>query len=114
MRRWTTPTHELFVEGVDLTGCAVYVTYTQESSSDVFGPCTFAPITRTVEATPHMDEDGTTLYVEWNQDESAMFHEGKIDVQVNWVYPSGKRDATNIVQIKATRNLLSEEVDFDE
>ena len=101
MRRWTTPTHELVVEGVDLTGCDVYVDYKQGSR------------TRRVKVEPSFDGTDTLLEVEWTQEQSAVFKPGDVEVQVNWIHPHGERDATEIVTLEATRNLLNEEVAFD-
>lgn len=100
MRRWTTPTHELVVEGVDLTGCDVYVDYKQGSR------------TRRVKVEPEYDGADTVLEVEWTQEQSAVFKEGDVDVQVNWIYPDGSRDASEIATIESTRNILNEEVEY--
>lgn len=101
MRRWTTPTHELVVEGVDLTGCDVYVDYKQGSR------------TRRVKCEPEYDGSDTVLEVTWTQEQSAVFKPGEVEVQVNWITEAGDRDATKIATFEATRNLLNEEVAFD-
>lgn len=100
MRRYTTPTHELLVEGVDLTGCDVYATYRQGRR------------TRTIRVEPEQTEEGTVLHVPFEQIETAEFRVGPVDVQVNWVHPDGQRDATEIASVMATQNLLDEVVPY--
>lgn len=95
MRQWTTPTEELTVEGVDLTGCDVWVSITQGA--------------RTVEVrNPQMETDGTdtTLYVELTQAQTGRLKVGKAEVQVNWLDAADKRNATETVVVDVTKNLL--------
>ena len=102
MRTYTTPTHHLEIEGVDLTDCNVYVTYRQGTST----------ITKQVE--PVIVDGSTTLSVTFTQAETATFGLGLVEVQVNWVYPNGARDATEIEGVEMLRNLLESELSYDE
>ncbi len=102
MIQYTTPTHELLVVGRDLTGCDVWVSYTQGARQ------------RDVKVEPHAGEEGTTLYVPWGQEDSARFREGPVDIQVNWIYQDGSRDATKTATVVATRNLLRKKVMYGE
>lgn len=103
MRRYTTPTHELTVKGVDLTGCDVYVTYKQARNVLTISD-------------PEVEFDGkdTVVTVELSQIQSASFKTGDATVQINWVTPQGARDATNIKQVRIEQNLLEEVVEYGE
>ena len=98
MIRWTTPTYELTIEGVDLTGFDVYVTFSQHG--DVV----------TVEnPTMAVDKGNTTITCSLSQTESAAFRAGEMDVQVNWVDASHNRCATLVKQVPVDAQLLQEE-----
>lgn len=99
MRRWTTPTHTIRVKGADLTGCDVWVTYTQRSRQlEVFDPPTV------------LDGEDSVITVELTQEQTSTFSVGTpVDVQVNWVTPEGARDATVTKAIEVTRNDLNRE-----
>lgn len=102
VRRYTSPTQEIVVEGIDITGFDVFVTYRQGATK------------RTVEPTSSTYADGdTTLTVEWSQTDTARLREGPVEVQVNYVDASGKRDCTEVAVFEAGRNLLDEEVVSD-
>lgn len=100
MIRFTTPTHEHKVKGIDLTGCDVYVSYEQ------------GLVSVDVKATEvSYDGSDSTVTVELTQEQSGRFREGKALVQINWVYPDGKRDATVKKDMDVTGNLLSKVVE---
>lgn len=98
MRRYTTPTIDLTVEGWDLSGAEAFVTFRQ-------GPrkVTFDGLTATYDGTD------STVSVSLSQLQTAQFQPGVIDVQVNWV-EGGTRNATEIRQVDVGQNLLDEEV----
>ena len=98
MRRFTTPTIDLTVEGHDLSGAETFVTFRQ-------GPrkVTFDGLTATY------DGADSTVSVSLSQLQTAQFQPGVIDVQVNWV-EGGQRNATEIRQVEVGQNLLDEEV----
>lgn len=100
MRQFTTPTHEIVVEGIDLTGCDVHVTYTQ------------GKYVRDVTVEPEFDGTDTHLYVPWGQAESGQFKVGAASVQVNWIYEDGNRNATNDFTFKITKNLLARVISY--
>ena len=100
MRRYTTPTHELTVVDADLSGCDVYVSYKQGSR------------TREVMVEPVLEGEDTHLSVPWTQEETALFNEGMLQVQVNWITPEGLRTATEVGQVQVGPNLLAREVEF--
>lgn len=97
MRRYTTPTLQLTVKGVDLTDTSVYVTLAQYEKSI------------TVE-NPQMSYDGedTLIEVDMSQADSGGFQRGSAQVQINWKDTAGKRDATVIKTICVGDNLLRE------
>lgn len=98
MRRYTTPTMELAVEGHDLTGSTAYVTFRQGSRK----------VTLTDAPMELVGED-TIITVDLTQLQTGRFKAGECEVQVNWV-EEGKRNATEIRKIEVAQNLLDEVV----
>ena len=97
MIRWTTPTYELVIAGVDLTGFDVYVTFSQHDN------------TITVENPSFTVEDGnSTITCSLTQQQTAGFRAGMMDVQVNWADASHNRCATIVKQIPVDVQLLQE------
>lgn len=102
IRRYTSPTQVLIVEGVDLTSSDVYVSYTQGKLKMTYSGGDIS-----------MERDGenTVIRVYMPQDVTAQFETRKeVEVQVNWI-EDGKRNATTIAQVMVTRNLLEEVID---
>lgn len=99
MRRYTTPTVTVEVEGVDLTESTVLVTFQQRTNR------------LTVEG-PSMELQGedTIISIPLSQLQTGGFAEGSVEVQVNWLDGYGHRDATTVGAIKVERNLLAEVV----
>lgn len=100
MRQYTTPTYELTVKGIDISG-----------ADDVW--VTFADTPRAIVITkdsPTVAASGsdTKVTVTLTQAETAKFIEGTISgVQVNWM-DGGSRYATDIAPIDVKENLLKE------
>lgn len=102
MRRYTTPTVELVIEGIDLTGCEVYVTLSQQGSE----------ITTTIgDGDMAYDGEDTTITVAYTQEETARLTEGRAKVQVNWLDSNGARNCSSIATVQVTGNLLGRVVD---
>lgn len=101
MRRYTTPTLELVVEGIDLTASDVYVTLSQQGTE----------VTTRADA-DDMSCDGadTTIVVAYTQEQTASLAEGRAKVQVNWVDAESRRNATDVASVKVTGNLLGRTV----
>lgn len=99
MRRYTTPTVTVTVEGIDLTDQDVLVTFQQQGR------------TLTVEA-PAMALEGadTVISVPLTQLQTGGFAEGGLSVQVNWLDGHGHRDATTVGWLQVEQNLLAREV----
>ncbi len=102
MRRFTTPTLTITVEGVNLTEQEVMVTFRQRIR-------TFTIESPTMEL---VDED-TVISVPLSQLQTGGFSEGSVEVQINWLDGYGHRDATTIGTIQVERNLLAEVVEDD-
>ena len=98
MIRWTTPTYELVVEGVDLTAYQVYVTFSQHGNVVTIDNPTVS----------HYDGT-TTITCSLTQQQSAGFRSGTMDVQVNWADSSHNRCATLVKQVPVDAQLLQEE-----
>lgn len=104
MRQFTTPTHTIRLKGVDLTGDNVYVTYTQGRTE-----------LEVTEVGVALDGEDTVLTVELTQEQTGGFaYQRTVEVQVNWVTPDGKRDATRIKTIPVDRNNLDRQVEYVE
>lgn len=99
MRRFTTPTHTLTVEGVDLTNATgVWVTY-----ENAYGGFTIT------DADVSLDGEDTVIVVELTEKQTASLSTGKARVQVNWTQ-NGKRCATEVKTVSVLENLLDEEL----
>lgn len=104
MINYTTPTIQLIVEGVDITGKDAYVTLEQgckeltKSGSDL-----------TVSA----EDADTNITFVLTQEESAIFDPNKnVFIQVNWIASNGVRAATEIKAIGVMKNLLGEVINY--
>lgn len=97
MRRYTTPTETVILRGANLTECDIYVTYRQGSKVIL--------TVNDIEST--FDGTDTILTYELSQQDTAKFKAGAGTIQVNWITPENKRDATDEKPIDAvTRNNL--------
>lgn len=95
MIQYTTPTHSYVVEGIDLSGCDMWVSYQQgDAKLDVKA------------TTVSYDGIDTTATVNLSQEQTGAFEPGTVKVQLNWVYPNGKRDAVSVKSIDVGRNLI--------
>ena len=95
MIQYTTPTDELVVKGIDLTGYEVWASYRQRSKR------------LDVQATDvTYDGKDTTILISLTQEQTGAFASGKVSVQVNWLTQEGARDATTIKEISVGENLL--------
>ena len=105
MRRYTTPTVPMSVP-VDLTGAEIHVTLKQGARKIQKTGADVVPV--------YDSESGkTVLSVSLTQEETGLFvAEKKVYVQVNWIFPNGMRDATNIKQIDVSENLISEVITY--
>lgn len=99
MRRYTTPTHTLTVEGADLTGASIWVTY-EGSAGNTF-TVTDMDVT--------LDGEDTVLEITLTEEQTASLATGKARVQVNWTN-GGRRAATVIRTVKVTENLLEKDL----
>ena len=98
-RQYTTPVIELRIDGHDLSGADVYVTFMNKARNNSL---TIDSPTVTTDAT------GTTVSVHLTQAQTGKFYYGEnVMVQVNWI-EAGERYATDIAAILWTENLLKE------
>lgn len=101
MIQYTTPTDELTVKGVDLTGYEVWASYRQRSRR------------LDVQATDvTYDGEDTTILIPLTQEQTGAFSCGKVSIQVNWLTPEGKRDATTIKTVEVGANLLDRVMEY--
>lgn len=101
MIQWTTPTHVHTVEGIDLTGYDVYVSYKQ-NRSELSVPADSVTY----------DGSRSTVTVALSQRQTGMFKAGSVKVQINWVTYDGKRDAVRVKSVDVDENLMTKEVKY--
>lgn len=101
IRKWTSPTQELTVEGINLTSADVYVTFRQDGNTLTFSG---------EDLTMAYTEPDTTITVHLTQEQTGAFNSKLILVQVNWVQ-DGQRNATNIVSFKPMENLYKQVIE---
>lgn len=107
MRRYTTPTLPMTVP-VDLTGAEIHVTIKQ-------GARKIQKTGTDIVSVWDAESGKTTLSVTLTQEETGAFLAGrKAEVQVNWIFSDGTRDATNIKQIDVLENLIAEVITYDD
>lgn len=102
MRRFDSEAHRLRLEGADLTGCTIKITYRQDNYKFV------------ISNPPNVivDEDGTTIIVTMSQLETSKFSQGSAKVQVSWINASGWRQSTDIGRIRIKPTLLEEVMEY--
>lgn len=96
MRRYTTPRILIKIEGADLTGCTLYLTFRQGRREVTIKD-------------PDMTVDGTTAYAEvrLSQLQTAKFREDEpVEVEANVIDSNGYRVASDIKETTFGRNLL--------
>ena len=104
MIRYTTPTIQIRVKGIDLTeGYRVLVTLRSLGTDiTVDGP----PMT--------LDGTDTLIEVQLSQEQTAQLYESTpVHVQVNWVDREGMRNATERATLDVAGNLLDKVVPYE-
>lgn len=101
IRKWTSPTEEFTVKGIDLTESDVYVTFQQGETKSTFSG---ENITVTAQG------DDTVIAVRLSQTVTGAFTDDAIHVQINWMM-DGERDGTDIVTFIPTPNLYDEVIE---
>lgn len=100
MRRYTTPTIIVRIEGADLTGCDVYLTFRQGRRE----------VTVTEFEGMEVGENATSLALTLTQLQTAGFDESKpVEVQANVVDYNQYRAASDIKEVTFGRQLLERE-----
>lgn len=101
MIQYTTPTDELKVKGVDLTGYEVWASYRQRSHKlDVQAQSVT------------YDGTDTTVLIPLTQEQTGAFCAGQVAIQVNWLTSEGQRDATAIKTVSVGANLLDRVMEY--
>jgi hypothetical protein len=90
MRRGSTPTNTFLVD-IDLRGATVYISYEQRKR--VVFEKTNDDLT--------IEEDKIT--VDLSQEETLALIPGEVCIQIRYVFPNGKADASNIITTTAER-----------
>jgi len=95
MRRGSTPSVDLIIPGIDLTGATIHVAIAQGSALLVKSG---ADVTAVYDS----EEDATTLTVPYGQADTLSFTPGTAQVQVRWVFSDGRADGTNVKTVTIT------------
>ena len=102
--QWTNPDVECVIGGVDLTGCRVWVSLQQGRSREF----------DVEDVDVSYDGERTTAVAHLTQAQTGTLKTGTVQVQVNWMTPEGRRDATYVKEEQVYVNLLEREVSYDE
>ena len=95
--RYTTPTISFEVD-LDLTNAKLWLSLEQGC----------VELTKQIE-TFTVDDGKTSFDITLSQEESARFEaKAPIEVQLNYIFADGSRDATEILRLSSYRNLLEE------
>jgi len=92
MRRGSTPVNVFDVD-IDLTGATIFITYRQNGVNI---------IEKTGQDIAVTSKD---LTVSLSQEETLIFTEGVVEIQIRYVFPNGQADASNIMRVSAERIL---------
>lgn len=90
-RRGSTPTNTFEVD-LDLTGATVFITYRQNGKT-------------ILEKSEDVVITAEALTVELSQEDTLAFADGPCEIQIRYVFPNGKADASNIITATAERIL---------
>ena len=88
MKRGSTPTNTFEVD-IDLTGATVFISYRQKKQ------IVFEKSGADVEIEP------TKLTVQLTQEETLAFEPGDVEMQIRYVFPNGKADASDFMKTRA-------------
>ena len=102
MKRWTTPTQPVLIEGAQSVA----------ESADVYVTLRQGCHVVTVKNPPRerLENGDLRLLVTLTQQQTAQFQPGQVRVQANVVDATGYRDATGIERAAMGSNILDEEV----
>ena len=109
--RGTTPDYELIIEGYDLTGATVHVTFSEgrlridKTGNDL-------NISVTTETRDGVEVTISTITLSLTQRETLYLQEGAASIQVKWINSDGKVLATEIAAANITRALLDKVVEY--
>lgn len=102
--RYTDTTHRIYVDGVSLADFPIFVTYKQNHTTVTLQYSQLEVKNGVYEGT---EEPYTLIEASLSQTDTAKFRKGEVQVQVNWII-DGKRYASEIGNVYATRNLQTE------
>lgn len=100
MRRYSTPTVDIVLEGLDATAMRVDVTFEQRGRELVVE-----------DATKALDGEDTVVSVPLTQVQTGNFTEGTVEVQLDLFDGNGHRVPTTIGTIEVERTLRDREVE---
>lgn len=117
-RRYTDQTLTLLVRNQNLTTARkVYVTISQyipedtvsNSTDSLYGSSAYDRKELTIQSNSvTYSNPNTTVIVQISQEQNAMFKEGYVRVQINWIDSAGKRKATIVKKLRHNENLYEE------
>lgn len=95
MRRGSTPTNTFTVE-IDLRNATVYVSYEQDGA---------VVLEKTGDA---LTVSSTSIVLQLTQEETMLFHPGKVLIQIAYVFPDGSADRSDIISTTFERIIKDE------
>lgn len=102
MRRGTTPTLRIPIDGIEVTKLnEIYLTFEQEADHC----CNSVQITKR-ESDITINEEDNLLEIEFAQEETLKFKQAPVKVQMRAVTTDGKRIATNTAEVNVYAILL--------
>lgn len=85
MRRGSTPTNTFDVD-LDLRNATVFISYEQDG------------VVVVEKTNADLDIGETQIALTLTQEETLLFHPGKVFIQIRYVFPNGAADASEIIQ----------------
>lgn len=109
--RGTTPDYVLTIEGYDLTGKTVFVTFAQGVNKFTKGNDD-VEITTTTEEVDGAEVTTSAIALTLTQRDTLFLKTGAVSIQVKWIDSDGKVLATNIAMAEINRALLERVVSY--
>lgn len=112
MKRGTTPTITITVDGMTFQGMKLYVTIEDSAGTQITKDSNGGEITKTVIYDDSGNPTGCTVTMYLSQDETLGFDIGTAQAQLTWIDAYGVVGKTDIFNLKFDRTLLEEVVHY--
>ena len=112
MKRGTTPTITITVEGMTFQGMKLYVTIEDNAGTQITKNSNGGEVTKTVTYDDQGNPTGCIVTVFLTQEETLGFDVGTAQAQLTWIDAYGIADKSDIFNLKFDRTLLEEAVHY--